>query len=163
MDKDKKIKVLFVCMGNICRSPTADAIFKYHVKAAGLEQFIEVDSAGTHSYHIGASPDKRAQAAAQQRGYEMHNLRARAVQSSDFDDFDYILAMDNDNLAILKDRCPRQLNHKLALFMQYSKSSSSYHEISDPYYGGTEGFENVLDRVETASQGLLEHIRSHKF
>ena len=97
MSNNDPIKVLFVCMGNICRSPSADAVFKYQIKMAGLDNAIYVDSAGTHSYHTGASPDKRAQETAKARGYDMQNLRARAVQSDDFVDFDYILAMDYDN------------------------------------------------------------------
>lgn len=159
MSKAKKVNVLFVCMGNICRSPTADAIFRHQVKAAGLGQEIKVDSAGTHSYHIGHSPDERAQGAALKRGYDMHDLRARSVEAEDFSRFDYILAMDNDNLSILEERCPPQYKHKLALLMQYSEKHSADDEVSDPYYGGKQGFENVLDKVEAASEGLLEHIR----
>ena len=155
----KKVNVLFVCMGNICRSPTADPIFKYQVKKAGLDLDINVDSAGTHSYHIGHSPDNRAQEAALKRGYDMQDLRARAVVPEDFSRFDYILAMDHDNLAILKDRCPPQHQHKLALLMQYSHNHTADDEVSDPYYGGKKGFENVLDKVEAANEGLLQHIR----
>lgn len=155
----KKINVLFVCMGNICRSPTADAIFRHQVKTAGLATDIKVDSAGTHSYHIGHSPDNRAQEAALKRGYDMQDLRARAVAPEDFSQFDYILAMDHDNLAILEDRCPPQHQHKLALLMQYSSNHAADDEVSDPYYGGKKGFENVLDKVEAASEGLLAHIR----
>ena len=158
MNKEKKVKVLFVCMGNICRSPTADAIFRHQVKMAGLVSDIKVDSAGTHSYHIGHSPDERAQAAALKRGYDMEDLRARSVAPEDFSQFDYILAMDHDNLAILEDRCPQQHQHKLALLMRYSKNHTADDEVSDPYYGGKQGFEKVLDKVEAASEGLLEHI-----
>ncbi len=158
MNKKKKVKVLFVCMGNICRSPTADAIFRHQVKMAGLVSDIKVDSAGTHSYHIGHSPDERAQAAALKRGYDMQDLRARSVALEDFSQFDYILAMDHDNLAILEDRCPQQYQHKLTLLMKYSKNHSADDEVSDPYYGGKQGFEKVLDKVEAASEGLLEHI-----
>ena len=113
----KQTKVLFVCMGNICRSPTADAVFRHQVKKAGLDQQIMVDSAGTHAYHIGDPPDPRAQRSALQRGYEMHDLRARAVQQDDFIEFDYILAMDRDNLAILQERCPAQ--HSTAIKSAY--------------------------------------------
>ena len=158
MNNKIQTKVLFVCMGNICRSPTADAVFRHHVNVAGLEHALLVDSAGTHAYHIGEPPDKRAQQTALRRGYKMHDLRARAVHDSDFSDFDYILAMDNDNLAGLNIRCPNQFSHKLSLFMKYSQSSSSCPEVPDPYYGGSQGFENVLDMVENASQGLLAHI-----
>ncbi len=156
--ENKIIKVLFVCMGNICRSPTADAVFRKKIKDSGLEKKIYVDSAGTHAYHIGEPPDQRAQNAALQRGYSMHALRARAIQPHDFIDFDYILAMDNANLAILQERCPTQYNHKLALLMKYCQHLHSCREIADPYYGGLHGFEDVLDMVEMASQGLLEHI-----
>lgn len=161
MRNKEQTKVLFVCMGNICRSPTADAVFRHQLKTAGLEKKISVDSAGTHSYHIGKPPDKRAQHAALQRGYTMHELRARAIQSSDFSEFDYILAMDNDNLAQLKSNCPDQFIHKLSLLMQYSKDFSICREVADPYFGGSQGFENVLDMVEIACQGLLTHIRKH--
>jgi len=156
----KQTKVLFVCMGNICRSPTADAVFRHQVKKAGLDQQIMVDSAGTHAYHIGDPPDPRAQRSALQRGYEMHDLRARAVQQDDFIEFDYILAMDRDNLAILQERCPAQHGNKVSLLMQYSKGANLGKEVADPYFGGQRGFEEVLDMVEEASLGLLEHIRS---
>lgn len=159
MKNDERLKILFVCMGNICRSPTADAVFRQHVNVAGLDHALRVDSAGTHAYHIGKPPDKRTQQAALRRGYQMHDLRARTVQDSDFFNFDYILAMDNDNLAELNFRCPDQFSHKLSLFMKYSPDFSLCSEVPDPYYGGSEGFENVLDMVENASQGLLAHIR----
>ena len=161
-DRPKKTKVLFVCMGNICRSPTADAIFRHQVKAAGLEYEIHVDSAGTHAYHIGNPPDQRAQSTALNRGYKMHDLRARAVEEIDFHHFDYILAMDNDNLSILQQRCPAQHNAKIDLLMQFSKNSYSGREVADPYFGGQDGFEMVLDMVEEACQGLLEHICNNK-
>jgi low molecular weight protein-tyrosine phosphatase len=161
-DRPKKTKVLFVCMGNICRSPTADAIFRYQVNAAGLEHEIHVDSAGTHAYHIGHPPDQRAQSTALNRGYKMHDLRARAVEVNDFNHFDYILAMDNDNLSILQQRCPTQHSDKIELLMQYSKNSNFDSEVADPYYGGERGFEMVLDMVEEACQGLLEHICKNK-
>lgn len=160
MDNDERIKILFVCMGNICRSPTADAVFRHHVNIAGLDHALLVDSAGTHAYHIGNPPDERALRAALQRGYKMHDLRARTVQDEDFVNFDYILAMDKDNLAELNYRCPDRFGHKLALFMKYSPNFSVCTEVADPYYGGNQGFENVLDMVESASQGLLAHIRA---
>lgn len=146
-------------MGNICRSPTADAVFRQHVNAAGLGQAVLVDSAGTHAYHVGEPPDQRAQQAALRRGYQMHDLRARKVQSSDFADFDYILAMDHDNLAELNYRCPDQFNHKLSLLMKFSQENMFGLEVPDPYFGGSQGFEKVLDMIEAASQGLLAHIR----
>ncbi len=161
MDASKKIKVLFVCMGNICRSPTADAVFRHHVKAAGVDHLIEVDSAGTHAYHIGNPPDERSQRTALKRGYKMDDLRARAVESDDFEAFDYILAMDKENLRLLQQRSPRHHHDKIRLFMQYGASYGNDTEVPDPYFGGHQGFELVLDMVEEASQGLLEHLRDH--
>ena len=162
MNEKKKIKVLFVCMGNICRSPTADAVFRHLVKEAGVDHMIDVDSAGTHAYHIGNPPDHRAQNTALQRGYKMHDLRARAVQTSDFEEFDYILAMDKENLSLLQQRSPQQHLSKIQLFMQYSTQADADVEVPDPYFGGNQGFELVLDMVEEASQGLLAHLRTNK-
>ena len=161
MNTDKKIKVLFVCMGNICRSPTADAVFRHHVKAAGVDHLIEVDSAGTHAYHIGNPPDERSQRTALKRGYKMDDLRARAVETLDFEEFDYILAMDKENLQLLKQRSPQHYHDKIRLFMHYGASYGSGTEVPDPYFGGHQGFEQVLDMVEEASQGLLAHLREH--
>ena len=161
MNTNKKIKVLFVCMGNICRSPTADAVFRHHVKAAKADHLIEVDSAGTHAYHIGNPPDERSQRTALKRGYKMDDLRARAVESGDFEVFDYILAMDKENLRLLQQRSPRQHHDKIRLFMQYGESYADDTEVPDPYFGGHQGFELVLDMVEEASQGLLAHLRGH--
>jgi protein-tyrosine phosphatase len=160
MDHQKagKINVLFVCMGNICRSPTADAVFKHQIKIAGLERLIYVDSAGTHAYHIGEPPDRRAQQAARKRGYNMQGLRARKVVQEDFSRFHYILAMDHYNLTELQQNCPPQHTDRIGLLMQYSNQWHNYQEIPDPYYGGSHGFERVLDLVENASQGLLKHI-----
>jgi len=162
MTLQKKTKVLFVCMGNICRSPTADAVFRQFVKEADVEHMIEVDSAGTHAYHIGHPPDHRSQQAALQRGYRMDDLRARAVSSSDFEAFDYILAMDRENLALLRQRSPKQYNQKIQLFMTYGKNAEEDVEVPDPYYGGQQGFELVLDMVEEASRGLLAHLCNKK-
>ncbi len=149
-------------MGNICRSPTADAVFKHFVKEAGVDHIIDVDSAGTHAYHIGDPPDHRAQNTALQRGYKMHDLRARAVQPSDFEEFDYILAMDRENLMLLQQRSPQQHASKIQLFMQYGKNTDQDVEVPDPYFGGHQGFELVLDMVEEASQGLLAHLCNNK-
>ncbi len=162
MSKNKKIKVLFVCMGNICRSPTADAVFRHHVKEARLDHIIDVDSAGTHAYHIGDPPDHRAQSTALRRGYMMHELRARAVQSSDFVEFDYILAMDKENLSLLHQRSPQQHINKIQLFMQYSQNINFAIEVPDPYFGGSQGFELVMDMIEEASRGLLAHLCNNK-
>ena len=162
MNQNKKIKVLFVCMGNICRSPTADAVFRHIVKEACVDHMIHVDSAGTHAYHIGNPPDHRAQNTALQRGYKMHDLRARAVQPNDFEEFDYILAMDKENLSLLQQRSPQQHINKIQLFMQYSTQVNPDVEVPDPYFGGNQGFELVLDMVEEDSQGLLAHLRNNK-
>ena len=162
MDSMPMVKVLFVCMGNICRSPTAEAVFRHQVKAAGFDQAIHIDSAGTHDYHIGDPPDERAQSAALRRGYDMQELRARQVQMRDFEVFHHILAMDEDNLALLKQQCPPQYSHKLGLLMQHSKKFVERKEVPDPYLGGRQGFEEVLDMVEEAGQELLDHIRNKK-
>lgn len=158
IDLTKKVSVLFVCMGNICRSPTADAVFKHVVRQAGLGREIFVDSAGTHAYHIGEPPDRRAQNSALKRGYSMCDLRARKVTVSDFTDFHYILAMDYENLAYLQKWCPDQFSGKPELFMRYSKGKYGNQEVPDPYFGGDQGFEQVLDMIEEASHGLLKHI-----
>ena len=153
-----KIEVLFVCMGNICRSPTAEAVFRYYVAAAGLSQRIVVDSAGTHAYHIGNPPDARSQRHAERRGFDLSALRARQVVSDDYVRFDYVLAMDADNFALLARDCPPAHAAKLALFMRYGERGEAI-SVPDPYYGGTQSFERVLDMVEDAAQGMLRHIR----
>ncbi|MDP1682393.1 MAG: low molecular weight protein-tyrosine-phosphatase [Burkholderiales bacterium] len=151
------IKVLLVCMGNICRSPTAEGVFRAQVAAAGLAKHIHIDSAGTHDYHIGDPPDGRARAAAAKRGYDLSQLRGRQVGQHDFVKFDYILAMDMDNLTRMQARCPAEHAHKIGLFLEYSKNYLE-REVPDPYYGGGAGFEKVLDMVEDAGQGLLAHL-----
>jgi protein-tyrosine phosphatase len=143
-------------MGNICRSPTAEGVFRYHVEAAGLEEHIEIDSAGTHAYHVGEPADRRARAAAEKRGMSLDGIRARRVSSDDFERFDYILAMDEDNLARLEDEAPEEHRHKLRLFLEFARNGER--EVPDPYYGGTAGFERVLDLVDEASRGLLETL-----
>jgi len=153
----EKIKILFVCMGNICRSPTAEGVFRHQVFEAGHADKIIIDSAGTHAYHIGSSPDRRAQQAALQRGYDLSSQRGRQVGIRDFHEFDYILAMDRQNLANLIQICPPQEQHKLKLFMEFSRGFSQ-REVPDPYYGGNRGFETVLNMVEDAASGLLEEI-----
>lgn len=152
-----KIKVLFVCMGNICRSPTAEGVFRRQVSEAGQADLVVIDSAGTHNYHIGSPPDNRAQQAALQRGYDLSGLRGRQVGARDFYEFDYILPMDRENLANLSQICPPQEQNKLKLFMEFSRGYSE-REVPDPYYGGNQGFENVLNMVEDAGLGLLEEI-----
>ncbi len=154
----KKISVVFVCMGNICRSPTAEAVFRQYVERAGLEDQIVIDSAGTHDYHIGAPPDGRTQRAAQQRGFDMSDLRGRQVQADDFAHFDYVLAMDKANLAILDKLKPVASPTQARLFLEFAHHHVE-REVPDPYYGGEDGFERVLDMVEDAAAGLLQHIR----
>ena len=158
MPEAKKIRVLFVCMGNICRSPTAEVVFRHAVARAGLEALIECDSAGTHDYHVGAPPDRRAQSAARRRGYEMCDLRGRQVGAHDFEQFDHVVAMDHRNFALLKTLCPPAYRHKLELFCNFHPEYAG-REVPDPYYGGPEGFEQVLDTLEAVSQSLITRIR----
>lgn len=150
------VKVLFVCLGNICRSPTAHAVFAYLVTSRGLADKIHIESAGTGGWHVGNPPDPRAQAAARARSYDLSALRAQQVEARDFERFDYILAMDRQNLRDLQAMCPADFKGTLALFLEFSASSVS--EVPDPYYGGDAGFEEVLDLIESASQGLLQNI-----
>lgn len=154
----EKISVLFVCMGNICRSPTAQGVFERLVQAEGLAERILVDSAGTHAYHIGNPPDRRSQTAALGRGIDLSPQRARQVQADDFGRFDYILAMDRSNLQDLLRLCRPANRERVHLFMQFA-SRWDTDEVPDPYYGGSSGFDQVLDMVEDAAAGLLEHIR----
>ncbi len=154
----KKVKVLFVCMGNICRSPTAEGVFRKLVSDAGMGDVIEIDSAGTHAYHVGHEPDRRAQLAAQQRGIDLSELRARQVMLIDFESFDYILAMDTSNYEILLAQSPAHAKPKINLLMSFAPSRKEQ-EVPDPYYGGQRGFEIVFDMIEDASNGLLDDIR----
>ena len=158
MSQQHKVKVLFVCMGNICRSPTAHGVFRRMVEEAGLGDRVEIDSAGTHAYHVGEPPDRRSQAAAALRGIEFGDLRARQVSAEDFERFDYILAMDQDNLAHLRYAAPPEHRDKVRLFLDYGSSRWSK-EVPDPYFGGDKGFEKVLNLVESGARGLLDHIR----
>ncbi|GAB6141088.1 low molecular weight protein-tyrosine-phosphatase [Methylosoma difficile] len=155
----EKIKVLFVCMGNICRSPTAEGVFAKLVRDQQLEPFFYLDSAGTHASHIGEPPDLRSQKAAQERGIELAHLRARKVINGDFEDFDYLLAMDDNNHAILMNACPEKYHHKIKYFLEYAPQLGE-REVPDPYYGGRFGFERVLDMVEEASLGFLQTMQS---
>ncbi len=155
-------KVLFVCLGNICRSPTADGIFREIIKREKLEQKIIVDSAGTGDWHIGKAPDSRTVAAAKLRGYDLSVLRARQVITADFDEFDYVLAMDNSNLRDLHSLRPTHFAGHLGLFLDFG-SRKTHREVPDPYYGGNDGFELVLDLVEEAAEGLLTHIRQRLY
>lgn len=151
------MSVLFVCTGNICRSPTAEGAFRWVVASADLADAIVMDSAGTHDYHVGEPPDPRAQRAASRRGYDLSGLRGRQITPGDFARFDLVLAMDAANLRALQRVCPTEHAGKLRLFMEFH-SNPSVQEVPDPYYGGGEGFERVLDLVEDASRGLLRHL-----
>ena len=150
------VKVMFVCMGNICRSPTAEGVFRHHAVTAGHADRLRIDSAGTHAYHVGEPPDRRAVAAAERRGISLQNIRARRVSDEDFERFDHIIAMDEDNLASLLELAP-QYRSKVRLFLEFS--SGSEREVPDPYYGGPRGFDYVLDLIEAASAALLDDIR----
>ncbi len=159
MIEQGKISVLFICMGNICRSPTAHAVFDRLVTEAGLAEHIQIDSAGTHAYHVGNPPDQRAAQAAVLRQYRMDHLTARQVEPSDIERFDYVLAMDRANLEILRSLAGDALRDKPRLFMSYA-SDYGLEEVPDPYYGGDRGFEQVLDMVEAAAGNLLDDIRA---
>lgn len=153
------IRVLFVCMGNICRSPTAEGIFRAMVEGAGLDHHVEIDSAGTHGYHVGEPPDSRAQAAARERGVEIGNQRARKFQKDDFEEFDYVLAMDRRNHAILLGLCPPERKDRLHLFLNFAAETQA-HDVPDPYYGNVNRFDLVLDLVEQGATGLLAEIQA---
>jgi len=157
--RSERVGVLFVCTGNICRSPTAEAIFRKRVADAGLSDAIVADSAGTHDYHIGEPPDPRSQDAAAERGYDLSPLRARKVERADFQRFDLIVAMDRGHLAILSRMAEPSRAHTLKLMMSYA-SGFKERDVPDPYYGGAEDFERVLDMLEDAARGLLEAIRT---
>lgn len=152
------VRVLFVCMGNICRSPTAHGVFRELVQREGLAERIEIDSAGTHAYHVGEPPDRRAQHAALRRGVELADLRARRAEAEDFERFDYLLAMDQDNYHGLSRIAPEGLHDRIHMFMDFAPQMRT-REVPDPYYGGEAGFEQVLDLVEAAAAGLLAEIR----
>lgn len=153
-------KVLFVCMGNICRSPSAEYVFAKKVVEAGLATEFQIESAGTHAYHTGDGADPRSRSAAARRGYSLDGHHARRVSDADYEHFDYILAMDKSNLAIMQNEAPSQYQDKLALFLKFAKNRNT-EEVPDPYYGeGESGFDLVLDLIEDASDGLLDEIRS---
>ena len=152
------IKVLFVCMGNICRSPTAQGVFEKLVSEHELADRIVIDSAGTHAYHIGETPDARATQAALRRGIDLSTQRARRVVAADFDEFDYVLAMDSSNYADLSELSIGEQGGKLRLFLEFAAVPGMI-DVPDPYYGGATGFERVLDLIEEGSIGLLEALR----
>ncbi|MBW8845912.1 MAG: low molecular weight phosphotyrosine protein phosphatase [Burkholderiales bacterium] len=148
-------RILFFCMGNICRSPTAEGVMRAKLAAAGLD--VEVDSAGTHGYHVGDPPDERSQAHAARRGYDLSTLRARRLEAADFGRFDLVLAMDGANLAQAQRLCPPGQRHRLKLLMDYAPHAGRAH-VPDPYYGGAAGFDDVLDLVEAGCDGLIAEL-----
>lgn len=151
------MNVLFVCMGNICRSPTAEGVFRKLVEDAGLAAQVRLDSAGTHAYHTGEPADRRAAEAASRRGYRLDGIKARRVADDDFERFDLLLAMDDDNLRILQDLAGPEREDRVRLLLEFGRHGER--EVPDPYYGGAAGFERVLDLVEDAAAGLLDEIR----
>ncbi len=153
------IKVLFVCMGNICRSPTAQGVFEHLVAAEGLAHAVAADSAGTTAYHLGNPPDGRATQAAAKRGINLTGYRARQVQAADFHEFDLVLAMGRDNFRDMEPMVPTGYEARLRMFLEFAPGLG-IDDVPDPYYGVGDGFERVLDMVEAGCHGLLAHIRA---
>ena len=151
------MKVLFVCLGNICRSPTAEGVFRRALEQAGLADEVEIDSCGVGSWHVGKAPDSRAQQVALCRGIDLSGLRARQLNVQDFAEFDYVLGMDQDNLRAIRDLKPANSQAHVGLFLDFAGTPGT--EVPDPYYGGDEGFENVLNMIEAASNGLIQHLK----
>lgn len=158
MSDDSTIRVLFVCMGNICRSPTAHGVFRAQVQTAGLERWIDIDSAGTHGFHVGLPPDRRAVRTAAERGYDLSDLRARQIGTADPGQFHYVLAMDHANLQFLEGLAGDQGTARPVLLLDFAEGLQG-REVPDPYYGAANGFDEVLDLVEAGCAGLLEEIR----
>jgi protein-tyrosine phosphatase len=154
------VRVLMVCTGNICRSPTAEAVLRHKLSQAGMADSVEVESAGTVDYHAGSPPDHRAQQSALRRGYDLSRQRARQLRASDFERFDLLLAMDTDHLDRLVDLCPGPLVDRIRLLMDYAPTRARGTSVPDPYYGAPAGFERVLDMVEEACEGLLTELRA---
>jgi protein-tyrosine phosphatase len=151
------MRILFVCMGNICRSPSAEGVFRNLLAARAPQLQIELDSAGTHDYHVGEPPDRRTIAAARRRGIDLAALRARTVRASDFTYYDLIVAMDEENLRELRSRAPAAAHSRLRLMMEFAPSATM-RAVPDPYYGTAQGFEQVLDLLEEAAEGLLQEV-----
>ena len=152
--------VLFVCMGNICRSPTAHGVMQHKVNERGLSQRIEINSSGTHAYHVGEKSDARSRATATGKGIDMEFIRARKISINDYDEFDYILAMDEDNLELIHYYAPQDYKAKISLFLEYANQAGLCEErvVPDPYYGGDAGFEHVFQLVDAGCDALIEHI-----
>lgn len=159
MNNENQVKVLFVCMGNICRSPSAEGVFNKLINEQQLEDSFSIDSAGTHAYHTGESPDLRSQKAAQEREVNLSKIRARKVIMGDFEDYDFLLAMDKNNHSDMMQACPEEYQHKIKLFLDYAPHLDT-NEVPDPYYGGDYGFERVLDLIEEASTGFLQKLKN---
>ncbi len=155
-----RFNILFVCLGNICRSPTAEAVFRALALREAPELQVWVDSAGTADYHVGSAPDRRALQAALRRGYDMSGRRARVVAPGDFERFDLLLAMDRSNWSALRAAAPHARRERVRLFLEYGPDADVL-DVPDPYYGGPNGFEEVLDLIEAASRGLLQHLKEH--
>lgn len=158
LKEHKTVGILMVCMGNICRSPTAQGVMEDLLRRERLADRVRVDSAGTHDYHVGRPPDARAQAVTRKRGIDISAQRARQAECDDFHEFDYVLAMDRDNLAMLRAICPKGQEGKLRLFLEFAPHLERV-DVPDPYWGGPEGFERVMDMIEAAAEGLLADIR----
>lgn len=152
-------RLLFVCMGNICRSPTAHGVMEHIARQSGITHLVQIDSAGTHNYHPGEPPDERSQHHAKLRGYDLSHLRARQLRSNDFDRHDLILVMDWDNLALVQQRAPAHAQTRIRRLTEFCQTHESP-VVPDPYYGGSQGFEQVLDLVEDACEGLVRHVLS---
>jgi protein-tyrosine phosphatase len=155
----KTYTILMVCTGNICRSPTAEFVLRHKLEQAGLQDQVQVASAGTHDYHVGAPADERSTEHARVRGYDLTPHRARQVKPLDFERYDLILAMDGGHLELLEEDCPPQYRHKLKRFMSFAPAGLPP-DVADPYYGGKQGFETVLDHIEAACEGVLAHVRA---
>jgi protein-tyrosine phosphatase len=154
----KTVSICFVCLGNICRSPTAEGVMRHQIAEAKLADRILVDSAGTGDWHIGAAPDERAQRIAGRRGYDLSALRGRQIGAPDFERFDLLIAMDDANVAALRHLCPPTQRDKIRLLMEFAPDADS-REVADPYFGGDAGFEHVLDQCEVACRGLIAALR----